>query len=252
MSVSEERLSAPVRKLWLRYYPDYDPSRFNKILFENIHSNDRVLEIGAGSGVGNQIHFELRHRVGCYVGIDPDANVLKNPYLDEAYQCNCESLPFPDGSFDLVFHCFVAEHFRSPIACNREISRILKRGGLLLFQTPSRYYYPMLAAKMTPHWFHEFYVQHFGSGRTPAEVFPTFYRLNDNRTITQQLQTCGFTSEIEHHSIPPGYLRFSRTSFLAGVLFERIVEKKFPALRAQIVAKARKISESSAASCGIQ
>jgi len=54
------------------------------------------------------------------------------------------------------------KHFEEPMACHREIARVLKPGGLLLFQTPSRYCYPMLAAQVTPQWFHEFYVRHFG------------------------------------------------------------------------------------------
>jgi hypothetical protein len=98
----------------------------------------------------------------------------------------------------------------------------------------------MLDARVTPQGFHEFYVRHFGSGRTENEVFPTYYRFNDDQAITKQLQSCGFTCELEHHSVAPGYLRFSRLSFLAGVLYERTVEKKFPALRGVIIGVARK------------
>lgn len=238
----EEKLSSSVRKLFRHYYPDYGPSRFHELLFQNIRSTDQVLEIGAGSGRCNQRHFNLRNVVARYVGIDPDPSVLKNPYLDQAYQCKAESLPFADASFDLVFHCFIAEHFESPITCNREINRVLKPNGLLLFQTPSRYYYPMLIASITPHWFHELYVRYLGSGRTKGEVFTTFYRLNDDQTITKQLHNSGFQCEIEHQSTPPGYLRFSVPSFLAGVVYERTIERKFPALRGLIIVMARKIA----------
>ena len=240
--VFEEKLSPSLQRLWARFYPGHYPCRFPELLFQHIHASDHVLEIGAGSGRGRQNHIAMRGKVARYVGIDPAASVLTNPYLDEAYQCKADSLPFAEESFDLVFHCFVAEHFEFPLACNREIRRVLKPGGLLLFQTPSRYYYPMLAAQITPHWFHEFYVRRFGSGRTEEEVFPTFYRLNDDRTIAGQLHSCGFTCEIEHHSIPPGYLRFSAPSFLAGVLFERTIERKFPALRGWIIVLARRIA----------
>jgi hypothetical protein len=98
----------------------------------------------------------------------------------------------------------------------------------------------MLAARVTPQWFHEFYVRHFGSGRTENEVFTTHYRFNDDRAITKQLASCRFTSDLEHHSVAPGYLRFSRLSFLAGVLYERTIEKRFPALRGVIIGVARK------------
>jgi len=236
----EGRLSDSVQKLWLRYYPVSRHQRFKELLLKNIRPADHVLEIGAGSGKFNQNHFDLRGRVARYVGADPDRSVLENLYLDKAYHCTADSLPFPDESFDVVFHYYVAEHFEAPLACHREIARVLKPGGLLLFQTPSRYWYPMLAAQVTPQWFHKFYVRHFASGRTENEVFPTRYKFNDEHAIREQLKNCGFTCELEHLSVAPGYLRFSRLSFLAGVLYERTVEKRFHALRGVIIGVARK------------
>ena len=240
-SIVDGKWTPSVLALLGRYYPDYSPSRFSELVARHIHSSGNVLEIGAGSGRNKQNHFDLRGKVARYVGVDLDPRVLTNPFLDESYQSDANSLPFPDHTFDLVFHSFVAEHLAAPLDSNREIARVLKPGGVLLFHTPSRYYYPSVIARMTPHWFHEFYVSRFSSGRSETEVFPTFYRLNDAKTITSQLQSCGFACEIQHHSLPPGYLRFSAASFLAGVLFERTVEKWFPALRGTIFVVAHKL-----------
>jgi SAM-dependent methyltransferase len=236
----EGRLSDRVRRLWLRYYPISRHQRFRELLEQHTRPSDHVLEIGAGSGRGNQYHFDLRGKVARYVGLDPDENVLWNPYLDKAHRATADSLPFADESFDVVFHYYVAEHFAAPMACHREIARVLKPGGLLLFQTPGRYWYPMLAARITPQWFHEFYVRRFGSGRAESEVIPTYYRFNDELTIRKQLKNCGFACELEHRSVAPGYLRFSRLSFLLGVLYERTIEKRFSALRGVIIGVARK------------
>ena len=236
----EGRLSDSVQRLWLRYYPVSRHQRFRELLQQNTRPRDRVLEIGAGSGRGHQTHFDLRGKVALYVGLDPDKDVLWNPYLDKAYQSTADCLPFSDGSFDVVFHYYVAEHFAAPMACHREIARVLKPAGLLLFQTSSRYWYPMLAAQVTPQSFHEFYVRRFGSGRIEKEVFPTYYRFNDESTIRKQLKNCGFACELEHRSVAPGYLRFSRLSFLLGVLYERTIEKRFSALRGVIIGVARK------------
>jgi SAM-dependent methyltransferase len=238
----EERLSPRVRSLLLRFYPSYDPGYFEKLLISRTSQSSKVLEIGAGSGEGNQRHFDLRGRVARYVGIDCDPRVLNSPHLDEASVGRAENLPFDAQSFDLVFHSFVAEHLEAPEVVNREIARVLRPGGLLLFETPSRFYYPMLAARITPHWFHEFYVRNFGSGRQPSEIFPTFYRLNDASTIRRQLRACKLECEIQNLSTPPGYLRFSALSFLVGVLFERLFERNFRALRARIVVIAKKVS----------
>ena len=236
----EGRLSDSVQRLWLRYYPASRHARFKELLLRNVRPTDHVLEIGAGSGTANQNHFDLRGKVARYVGVDPDQSVLQNPHLDEAHSCTADFLPFPDESFNVAFHYYVAEHFEKPMACHREIARVLKPGGSLLFQTPSRYWYPMLAAQVTPQWFHEFYVRHFGSGRTESEVFPTRYRFNDEHAIREQLKDCGFTCELEYRSVAPGYLRFSRLSFLLGVLYERTIEKRFPALRGVIIGVARR------------
>lgn len=99
---------------------------------------------------------------------------------------------------------------------------------------------PDAGGTVTPQWFHEFYVEHFGSGRTDKEVFPTVYKFNDKRAIRKQLEACGFRCELEYRSVVPGYLRFSRLSFLLGVLYERTTEKRFPPLRGVIIGLARK------------
>jgi len=54
------------------------------------------------------------------------------------------------------------------------------------------------------------------------------------------LESCGFTCELEYRSVAPGYLRFSRLSFLLGVLYERTIENRFPALRGAIIGVAQK------------
>jgi hypothetical protein len=79
------------------------------------------------------------------------------------------------------------------------------------------------------------------SGRSSNEVFPTFYHLNDASAIRKQLHDAGFAPpEIQLISLPPGYLRFSKLTFLLGAFYERTVERLFPSLRGKIIVAATK------------
>ena len=126
------------------------------------------------------------------------------------------ALHFEDKSFDLVFHKMVAEHLDEPAAAIAETARILKPGSRLLFETPSRFYYPMLIANLTPTSFHRDFVRRFGSGRTSDEVFSTRYGLNDRRTIDRLCRGAGLDPEVTFRSTPPGYLRLQRRDVHAG------------------------------------
>jgi ubiquinone/menaquinone biosynthesis C-methylase UbiE len=49
-------------------------------------------------------------------------------------------LPFRDGTFDVVFHQGLLEHFRDPMPLLHENARVLRAGGLLLVDVPQRFH----------------------------------------------------------------------------------------------------------------
>jgi SAM-dependent methyltransferase len=230
-----------VQGLWRRFYPEYRLDKFEELVRAHVGPESRILEIGAGSGRGTQHHFHLKGEVAHYMGIDLDPRVMSNPHLDDALVANAERLPFSNGSFDIVFHTMVAEHIREPRLALMETSRVLRKGGYLLFQTPSRYYYPMLVAAITPHWFHELYIYRFGSGAQAQDVFPTIYKLNDRRAVEAAARPAALKPEIEFWSTPPGYLRANPLLFLLGILYERSLERLIPPMRAHMVVVAQKL-----------
>jgi SAM-dependent methyltransferase len=225
-------LKPAVALLWRRFYPAYHEHAFVDFVTGSVRSDMEVLEIGAGSGRGMQAVFPLKGKCRRYVGIDLDPRVLENPQLDESHVCDADNLPFEAARFDLVFHRFVAEHLRNPEFSLVETTRVLKPGGLVLFETPSRFYYPMVLAQFTPTWLHAFLVKHFGSGRVSADVFPTYYRLNSERRIRECARMTGLAVQVTCVAKPPGYLRRSALLFLVGIAYERTIEKVFPPLRA--------------------
>lgn len=61
---------------------------------------------------------------------------------------NGESMPFPDDSFDVVFHQGLLEHFRDPLPLLRENIRILKPGGVLVIDVPQTFHYYTLGKQV--------------------------------------------------------------------------------------------------------
>ena len=82
-------------------------------------------------------------------GLDPDERVLHNAHLDEAKVGFGESIGWPDATIDIVIADSVLKHLAEPVKVFAEISRVLKPGGMLLFETPNRSHYVPLIARRT-------------------------------------------------------------------------------------------------------
>jgi len=111
----------------------------------------RVLDVGCGGGLLSEEFAAL----GCDVtGIDlslptlavarqhAQASGLSIRYLEGS----AEQLAFESRTFDIVCCCDVLEHVDSPDAVIREISRVLKPGGVFFFDTINRTFKSKLIA----------------------------------------------------------------------------------------------------------
>ena len=109
--------------------------------------NKKVLEIGAGTGRDS---FPLVERGAVVFQLDYAENslkILKRLAEDSNLPVSIVGgdtfrLPFRDGTFDIIFHQGLLEHFRKPLAERllRENMRALKEGGLLLVDVPQRWH----------------------------------------------------------------------------------------------------------------
>jgi SAM-dependent methyltransferase len=105
----------------------------------------RVLEVGAGSGRDG---IALADRGASVVSLDyslPSLRLIKGKSSGSGTLAVCcgdaFALPFADGTFDVVFHQGLLEHFRNPSDLIVENARVLKPGGLILVDVPQRYHY---------------------------------------------------------------------------------------------------------------
>ena len=217
-------MSSWVERLDRRWYPEYaanwDDHLFRERLLGRIRPSDRLLDLGAGAGIVPMMN--LRGRVAHVAGVDPDPRVADNPYLDEAAVGSAESIPFPDAHFDGVFSDNVFEHLAEPEAVLQEVARVLRPGGWLLAKTPNRRHYVALLARLTPHRFHQFV--NARRGRAAGDTFPTLYRLNTRRDLERHARAAGLRlTKLELIEGRPEYLRMSAPTYLAGFLYERLV-----------------------------
>ncbi|HET8731903.1 MAG TPA: class I SAM-dependent methyltransferase [Moraxellaceae bacterium] len=99
----------------------------------------RVLEIGIGTGL-NLPHYDP-HRVERVIGLDPGTEMhrLARKRLEgtglavELVGLSAERIPYEDASFDCVLVTFSLCTIPDPVAALREMRRVLKPGGKLLF-----------------------------------------------------------------------------------------------------------------------
>jgi 2-polyprenyl-6-hydroxyphenyl methylase/3-demethylubiquinone-9 3-methyltransferase len=126
-----------------------NPARFGymrRVLTEELGSDPRgktALDVGSGGG----LLAEEFARLGCHVtGIDPSTESVatarahaQEEGLDIEYTAGVgENLPFPDESFDIAYCCDVLEHVNDLDRVLAETARVLKPGGIYMFDTINR------------------------------------------------------------------------------------------------------------------
>jgi len=101
----------------------------------------RILEVGAGTGrEGHEL--ARRGAIVCALDFSPEALRLSRQISGGVRLVRGDALatPFRDGSFDLVYHQGLLEHFRDPLRLLRENHRVVRPGGLVLVDVPQKYH----------------------------------------------------------------------------------------------------------------
>lgn len=110
----------------------------------------RILEVGAGTGRDSDALAALGAEVWTLDYSEESLRIMSsNLSADVRIVCgDALSLPLVDGSFDIVFHQGLLEHFRAPQVLLAENQRVLKTGGVLLVDVPQRFHYYTLLKHM--------------------------------------------------------------------------------------------------------
>jgi SAM-dependent methyltransferase len=209
--------------------PPSDHAVFEAVVRERLSPSALVLDAGAGSGAR---HHEPYRETARVVGVDVHPGLATNPNLSHAAFADLTRLPFKAGTFDLVYARYVLEHLDRPLTVFREMRRVLRPGGHFVFQTPNRFHYVAMAARLTPHRFHEWFRarrrSHFGlsAADSHVETFPTRYLANDRRTLRCLAAASGFRVVTMQMIEPrPTYLFFHPLAYRAGEAYRRLITR---------------------------
>jgi phosphatidylethanolamine/phosphatidyl-N-methylethanolamine N-methyltransferase len=117
--------------------PTLHPGRMQALWRMGIKSNDRVLEVGVGTG----INLPLYPRDCDVTGIDLSAPMLEKAQKRVAskrltnvqlFEMDAADLRFADDSFDIVYAPYLISVVPDPVAVVREMRRVCRPGGRLV------------------------------------------------------------------------------------------------------------------------
>jgi SAM-dependent methyltransferase len=226
--MSEGNRLETYRRRYAALKPGWVPATalYERRVSEALEPATHILDLGCGRG---GIVERLGGR-GTWVGIDPDDASLREHRVPTLPRCQgpAHRLPFGDGTFDLVVSSWVFEHLPGPGRTLRDIARVLRPGGRLIFLTPNaRHPIPRLsryAADLTR--FQVRWVRHVYR-RAAQDTFPVTYRANTFREIDALaadagLRLCEFVFVDD-----PSYLAWNRLTFWLAVSLEALLPARW-------------------------
>lgn len=147
MGLLEDKARARVFYKYLsRVYDRVNPFVWNEtmraeaIAMLDPDENDRVLDVGCGTGFATEGLLERTERVH---GLDQSIHQLEKAYAKlgkrgavRFYRGDAERLPFADDAFDAVWSSGSIEYWPDPVETLREFRRVVKPGGRVLVVGP--------------------------------------------------------------------------------------------------------------------
>lgn len=109
--------------------------RKQALMRAGIKAGDKVLDVGAGTGVVSELAQQLVGEEGLVVALDPSRGMLNEAVKRGVKHTSMglgEALPFPDNTFDYLTMGFALRHVADLGKAFAEYQRILKPGGKIL------------------------------------------------------------------------------------------------------------------------
>jgi phosphatidylethanolamine/phosphatidyl-N-methylethanolamine N-methyltransferase len=130
--------------------PTLHPGRVQAIQRMGIKPGERVLEVGVGTGINTLLY----PRECSVTGIDLTGSMLdkardriarEDIHNVRLLEMDAADLKFADETFDIVYAPYLISVVPDPVAVAREMSRVCRRGGRIIFLNHFRSANPVLA-----------------------------------------------------------------------------------------------------------
>lgn len=105
---------------------------WNKRFADTLEAGSLVLDAGAGEQPYRHLFRHTQYESADFERVD-------KPYAKSTYVCDLTAIPVEDARFDAVICNQVLAHLPRPIAMLKEVNRILKPEGRLIFTMPLFY-----------------------------------------------------------------------------------------------------------------
>lgn len=189
---------------------------FVKTLYKRLNESDsaslkgkKILDIGCFTGD----FLQLLQKEGANVyglELQNDAVKIANKKLpDRIFKADIMSYKFPKEQYDIITLLGVVEHVIDPLSLLKQSFRLLKKGGIIMIQTPDSS--SLLARTAGKYW----------PPYSPIEHIHIFGK----EGLEKALETCGFNDQIykpHWKKLPVGYVYNNLNNF--GPEFHRILK----------------------------
>jgi phosphatidylethanolamine/phosphatidyl-N-methylethanolamine N-methyltransferase len=146
-----ERVYEKLSKVYdVIFGPTLHPGRVTALERMGIQPNDRILEVGVGTGINTSMYPR-----NCHVtGVDLSSSMLEKARERVAreglrnvrlLEMDAQNLTFADDSFDIVYAPYLVSVVPDPVGVVREMRRVCKPGGKIIILNHFRSANPVLS-----------------------------------------------------------------------------------------------------------